>query len=328
MSFPFFQGKDRSGDTFYTATALLVLMLLLPALFPQKSGWLVSFIPLPVFYYQVSFGRRKGALLLRNGILLAAGVALLFGSLPMLLFSLTLVPLGIAFSHGFFRRKPPVSTGFIGFIVLLLCWVLYWSGLATIMQENPYTSLLAEIDRGLAGGLMLYEESAELNPETLESIQTVVAQLRTYIPQIFPALIVSGLLSIAWLNLALGNLLLRKRQGRLNPWPEYRQWQLPQPLVWLAVLSGTFFILLPAPLSMIGLNGLIVSATLYFFQGLAIAASFFDKWSVPRFFRVLIYGLIFIQTYGIIILSFLGLIDVWADFRKLDQPGGSPSNSA
>jgi uncharacterized protein YybS (DUF2232 family) len=305
--------------------ALLVLMLLLPTLFPQKTGWLASLIPLPVFYYHVSFGRRKGTLLMRNGILLATGVALLFGSLPILLFSLTLVPLGISFSHGFISRKPPVSTAFVGFAVLLFCWVLYWSGLATILQENPYISLLAEIDRGLAGGLMLYEESAELNPETLESIRMVVAQLRTYIPQIFPALMISGLLSIVWLNLAFGNLLLRKRQGSLNPWPEYREWQLPQPLVWLAVVSGALFILLPAPLSMIGLNGLIVCATLYFFQGLAIAANFFHKWSVPRFFRVLIYGLIFIQTYGIIILSFLGLIDVWADFRKLDQP---QSNSA
>jgi uncharacterized protein YybS (DUF2232 family) len=57
----------------------------------------------------------------------------------------------------------------------------------------------------------------------------------------------------------------------------------------------------------------------YFFQGLAIVASLLNKWSVPMLIRVLIYALIFIQTYGIIILSFLGLADVWADFRKLDQ---------
>jgi hypothetical protein len=43
--------------------------------------------------------------------------------------------------------------------------------------------------------------------------------------------------------------------------------------------------------------------------------------------RVLIYALIFIQTYGIIILSFLGLADVWADFRKLKQVDEDPNIS-
>jgi hypothetical protein len=43
--------------------------------------------------------------------------------------------------------------------------------------------------------------------------------------------------------------------------------------------------------------------------------------------RILIYALIFIQTYGIIILSFLGLADVWADFRKLNQDDAPPNNS-
>jgi uncharacterized protein YybS (DUF2232 family) len=65
----------------------------------------------------------------------------------------------------------------------------------------------------------------------------------------------------------------------------------------------------------------------YFFQGLAIVASLLNKWSVPMLIRVLIYALIFIQTYGIIILSFLGLADVWADFRKLKQVDENPNAS-
>jgi uncharacterized protein YybS (DUF2232 family) len=65
----------------------------------------------------------------------------------------------------------------------------------------------------------------------------------------------------------------------------------------------------------------------YFFQGLAIVASLLNKWSVPMLIRVLIYALIFIQTYGIIILSFLGLADVWADFRKLKQADENPNAS-
>jgi uncharacterized protein YybS (DUF2232 family) len=195
-------------------------------------------------------------------------------------------------------------------------------------QTNPYATLLIELDKGLSSGLMLYEESAGLAPETLESVRRAVELLRIYIPKILPALLVSALMSTVWLNMALGNWLLKKKDQKLTNWPEFNEWKLPDPLVWLVILSGAIFFLLPRPLNIFGLNGIIICSTLYFFQGLAIITSLLNKWSVPRLIRVLIYALIFVQTYGIILLSFLGLVDVWADFRKLNQADDSSKTSA
>ena len=325
---PYFQGTYKGSDAQAAGLIILAAMLLLPTLLPEKIGILTSLVPLPVFYYFVNLGIKKGQVFIRNSILLAAAGALLFGTLPMMLFSLTLVPLGIALSYGVFQRRSPAATGFIGFLILALTWFIYWFCLAMLHQSNPYTTLLVELDKGLSSGLILYEESAELAPETLESVRKAVELLRDYIPKILPALLISGLLSTAWLNLTLGNWLLRKKALALTPWPEYIKWKLPDPFVWLVVLSGAIFLLLPQPLSTLGLNGLIVCSTVYFFQGLAIAASLLNRWSVPRFIRVLIYALIFIQTYGIIILSFLGMVDVWADFRKLNQAHDNRSSSA
>lgn len=328
MAVPYFQGRHTESTAHFAGLILLSAMLLLPTLFPEKIGWLTSLVPLPVFYCLVILGKKRGAKPIRNGILLAAGGALLFGSLPLLIFSLTLVPLGLALASGVFSRKSPVATGFTGFLVLVLSWLLYWSGLAILLQTNPYATLLVELDKGLSSGLLLYEQSAELAPETLQSIRRAVELLRVYIPKFLPALLISALLGIVWLNLILGDWLLKKKDTALTTWPEYYEWKLPDSLVWLVVLSGVIFLLLPQPLSMLGLNGLIVCCTIYFFQGLAIAASLLNRWSVPRLIRVLIYALIFIQTYGIIVLSFLGLVDVWADFRKLNQAGDKPDSSA
>lgn len=319
MAAPYIQGKHKDSEAQFAGLVVLAAVLLFPALFPEKIGWLSSLVPLPVFYCLINLGIKKGSIPVRNGILIATGAAVLFGSLPMLIFSLTLVPVGIAFSICVFNKKSPVATGFIAFWVLALSWLLYWSGLALLLQTNPYATLLVELDKGLSSGLMLYEDSAELAPETLESVRRAVELLRIYIPKILPAILLSALLTTVWLNLSLGNLLLKKKDTKLTPWPEYQEWKLPEPFVWLVVLSGVMFLLLPAPLSMLGLNGLIVCSTVYFFQGLAIAASLLNRWSVPRLIRVPIYALIFIQTYGIILLSFLGMIDVWADFRKLNQ---------
>jgi uncharacterized protein YybS (DUF2232 family) len=275
----------------------------------------------------VILGKKDGTILIRNAILLSAVGALLIGSLPVLIFSFAMVPLGVAFSHAVFSRKNPVATGFIGFLFLVLAWFLFWSGMGMIHQINPYTALLAELDEGLSGGLLLYEETADLAPETLESVRSAVELLRNYIPKVLPALLVSAILSITWLNLVLGYWLLKKKDKELTRWPDYIEWKLPEPLVWLVITAGISVFLLPAPLNNIGLNVLIVCVTVYFFQGLAIVASLLNKWSVPMLIRVLIYALIFIQTYGIIILSFLGLADVWADFRKLNQADEDPNTS-
>ena len=318
---PYFQDGQKIRGTQIAGLILLSAILFFPALFPGKIGWLTSLVPLPVFYYLVIFEKRAGTALLRNAILLAAGVSLLIGSLPTLLFSLTMVPPGIAFSYAVFKRKSPVEAGFLGSLVLALAWFLFWFGLATLHQTNPYTTLLLELDKGLSSGLVLYEESAELAPETLESVRRAVELLKVYIPKILPALMISAILSTTLLNLSLGNWLLRKKDKELSPWPDYKEWKLPEPLVWLVVFAGVTVLLLPPPLSTIGINGLIVCITLYFFQGLAITTSLLNRWSVPRLIRLLIYALIFIQTYGIIVLSFLGLADVWADFRKLNQTG-------
>jgi uncharacterized protein YybS (DUF2232 family) len=320
---PFFKGRQTGYREEYTGLLIMAAILFIPSLLPVNIGWLSTLIPLPVFYYHTRRGRKKGLILTRNAILLGALGALTIGSLPKFLFSLTLVPLGIVLSYSFLERRSPVVTGLNGFVILGFTWLLYWGTLAILYQSNPYHELLIQIDSGLVNGLMVYEKSAELAPETLESLRQAIKVLQDYIPKVLPALLVSVLLSITWMNLALGNVLLRKTIGELSPWPEYSRWKLPEPLVWLVVVSGIFSLMLPKPLNIIGLNGLIICSTLYFFQGLAIAASLLNRWSVPGLFRVFIYALIFIQTYGIIILSFLGLLDVWADFRKIGHAGKS-----
>ena len=327
MVAPFFQTGYKGSRINLPVLVLLSLLLLVPALFPEKTGWFSSFIPLPVFYYLIVLGKKEGTVLIRNAIILAGGGAILLGGLPALIFSLAMISPGVIFAYAVHRKKSPVEAGFTGALFLGLAWFLFWSVLGIIHQTNPYNNLLVELDKGLSGGLMLYEETADLAPETLDSIRSAVNLLRNYIPRVMPAILVSAVLTITWLNLVIGNWLLKRKDRGLTPWPDYFKWKLPEPFVWLVIVAGITFIIMPAPIRTIGLNIILICITVYSFQGLAIITSLFHKWSVPMLIRILIYALIFIQTYGIIILSFLGLADVWADFRKLDKAGPPPSTS-
>ena len=62
---------------------------------------------------------------------------------------------------------------------------------------------------------------------------------------------------------------------------------------------------------------------LYFFQGLAIFIYMLEKWNVPVYLRILMYGILILQSYGLILLTLVGITDVWFNFRlknTIDKP--------
>jgi uncharacterized protein YybS (DUF2232 family) len=75
-------------------------------------------------------------------------------------------------------------------------------------------------------------------------------------------------------------------------------------------------------------NFLLVIAVCYFFQGLAIVAYFFNKNSVPRFVRGIVYIFIVFQQIFTLLVVGLGLFDLWADFRRLKKQNLNPSQAS
>ena len=63
--------------------------------------------------------------------------------------------------------------------------------------------------------------------------------------------------------------------GRLN------LWKAPEYLVWAVIGCGAILLLADKGLKMIGLNGLLILMTVYFFQGIAVVSFFFEKKNFP-----------------------------------------------
>jgi len=266
------------------------------------------------------FGKEQGSVLVRNAILVAGGIALIFGSLPQLFFALTLVPLGFVFFHAARNKVPPAQTGLNGILVLSGIWLLFWTGIGIIDHINPYQQLLAALDEGLSRAFNLYQEDSGLPAATLKNIEVVVGQLKTFIPKVLPGLLFTGILYTVWMNQALGNWLLKKKKRDLAPWRDFKEWQLPDHLVWGFILGAASLVFLAGPLHTFGLNVVIVWGALYFLQGLAVLVSLLHRWSLPKPLRFLIYAFFGLQTIGVLLLSIIGLADVWTDFRKLNPP--------
>ena len=73
--------------------------------------------------------------------------------------------------------------------------------------------------------------------------------------------------------------------------PDYEklnQWQAPDLLVWAVIGSGLLMLFPASATKLLGLNVLLISTTIYFFQGIAIVSFFFEKIQIPRFLKILI----------------------------------------
>jgi uncharacterized protein YybS (DUF2232 family) len=314
------QRKGKAGQEARIGMVILIAVFTLPAITPNVTGWLSGLVPLPIFYYLIYLGREEGFTLIRNAILLSGGIAILFGSLPLLIFSLTLAPLGFAFFQSAQQKKGPTEAGLSGVLTLGGAWLIFWTVYGVVEHINPYKELLSSLDQGLTKALGLYLQQSELPANVLKNFEVAVEQLRLFIPKVLPALLVTGILCTVWMNQVLGNWLLKRKKLQLAPWRDFKEWQLPDTLVWGLIVGGAGLLLTSGPLSTVSLNIAVIWAALYFLQGLAVLVNFLHRWSVPYPLRLLIYAFVIIQTIGVVLVAFIGVADVWADFRKLNPP--------
>jgi uncharacterized protein YybS (DUF2232 family) len=85
-------------------------------------------------------------------------------------------------------------------------------------------------------------------------------------------------------------------------------------------LEGGFLLFVPSSgLRFLAANVLLVLGTVYLFQGLAIAAFYFEKWKLPRFLRAVIYAFLLLQQFATLGVILVGLFDIWLDFRRLSR---------
>lgn len=94
------------------------------------------------------------------------------------------------------------------------------------------------------------------------------------------------------------------------------EFRLPDLMIWVTMLSFLLsFARIPVPwVSVIALNVFVVMMGLYFFQGLAVLEMSFLVMRVGAILKLLIYLLVVGQLF--FLLSAVGLIDYWVDFRQ------------
>jgi uncharacterized protein YybS (DUF2232 family) len=307
----------------WRAIVLTSLFCGLPAISPVFD-LLRTFIPLAAFYFSVTQGQKAGHHICLVSFIIAGLVSLFARDIGNAIFPLTLFPVGFILAWAMEKRKTVAWAGLSATLLVLLGWVigglLFWQSTGL----NPYTEGLAAMDQAFATMAETYKTSGNFPPDVVAEIERGIDQARQKLPRIFPALLVMSAIFISWLNLALGNRLIERHAPKQTVWPPYRFWRLPENLVWLLILAGFFMIMPVSALKTIGLNSILILGCIYFFQGLAVLFAMLARWDAPRPIRVFIFIFIFIQTYSIVLLAVLGIIDTWKDLGNIYNEEETP----
>lgn len=104
-----------------------------------------------------------------------------------------------------------------------------------------------------------------------------------------------------------------------DPTPVFT-WRVPDWLVWVFIGSAAL-LLSDLPIAReIGFNGLLVMMTIYFLQGLAITTFWIRRLKLSPFVGFLGVVLLFLQPLLLLLVTLVGLFDIWVVFRRYSLP--------
>jgi len=200
-----------------------------------------------------------------------------------------------------------------GLISLIVSSVLTGEGVFAIVSD--YVAKNLELTLALYQSMGMSQENIQLISQSLDKIHQVLVT-------IIPALVSASTLFVTWISILLARPVLTSRSLVYPDFGPLKLWKAPEYLVWAVIGCGLSLFLPLTALKIIGLNGLLILLTVYFFQGIAIVSFYFDKKRLPRFVRVFLYTLIGLQQLILLAVIGLGFFDLWINFRRSGKQTG------
>jgi uncharacterized protein YybS (DUF2232 family) len=280
---------------------------------PVAGVFFAILTPLPLILLSARLGRATALLgVLAVGLCLAFLLGRGYAWIFYLEFGLPALVLAEAI-----RREwaPELSVG-AGSLVVIAGSLL---ALFILSRGSGVTAyLLGQIDVALQEAMALYSRIG-FAPEESGALSATVQQLQKFLLETSPGLFIA----VALLTTSVNYFLARTGSSRASTNSGADTgfaWKMPDALVWVFIASAALLLSGLPIVKQVGMNGLVVMMTLYFLQGLAIAAFWIRRLKLPAFVRVLGVLLLLLQPLLLLLLTGVGLFDIWFPFRRQTFP--------
>jgi uncharacterized protein YybS (DUF2232 family) len=305
--------RDGSKDI-ASGIAITCILFAISVYLPVIGFFCALFIPLPILFYRSKLGRTSGVII---PIVTIIAMVVVMGKISIdIWFFFELLLFGFVLSELIERNLSIEKT------ILYACGIVLFTGLVTLIFYSSlsnvgifnliskYVSKNLELTMALYEGMEVSEENLYRLSNSLENIQYVLVR-------ILLSLAVASSFFVAWANLLLARPMLKSRGLYYPEFGALNLWKAPECLVWGAIGCGLMLFLSGRTFKILGLNGMIIFMVIYFFQGIAIVAFFFEKKRFSKMVRFFLYSLIVVQQLIFLLVCGLGFFDMWLNFRKL-----------
>ncbi len=286
-------------------------------LIPFLGQMLALITPIPLILAYVRFGRREGLAALGISCVL---VLFLGGwqAAAILFFSFGLISLGVA--EGMRRHMKPEKAALLGGLLPIAVLGMIVIFYLARVGKNPISAVEEYLRESIAEAATVYTRMGLT--ETAAMIKSVSDSFVHYLARLMPGITIATSVMQAAFCYGVSRIIIRRKDG---PPPVAGEpsllavWYAPDAWVWGLIVSLAL-VVLPVETSRIaGWNLAILFAVVYLTQGTAIVEHFLQKGHLKPVMRGLIIILL-LALPSIVFVITLGIVDIWADFRKVRMP--------
>ncbi len=302
--------KDVISGTLFSSLIIFVTLFI-----PLLGFFMAIILPMPLLYYRLKLGRKPGAVIAAAILIITAAVT---GGLPI-----DMLFYGAMLLIGFFLGEFLETHISIGKTVLYtvistasICCILFFM-YAVSMGSGVFELISAYVAANLNLTMALYEDMG-MPQDNIELIRQSIDTIQYVLTLLIPALIITMLTFITWVNTLFIKKILIKKGISLKELEHLNHWKAPEKLVWMVILACAFMIIPGKESKIFALNCILILMPVYFFQGIAILSFIFEKKKFPPMLRLFIYTIIAIQQIFILLIAGLGFFDTWINFRKIN----------
>lgn len=286
-------------------------------LVPVLGQMAMLFTPAPLIVLTVLHGRKSGIIATALAAVIVSGLGSLQLSVALLFLGLGMMALALA--EGMIRNLRHEATVILGaFVPILLLLVLITpaflkAGKPPVEIAEAYLHQSMQETRQLYTGMGL--------TDLAQTLDLVNDKIIYYAARLFPGIIaVTALLqSLVCYGVARSIILRRRPDLPLASQPLLALWHLPDHWVWGLIVT-LVLVALPVPgARFAGLNLVFLYLLAYTAQGVAVLDFFLRKFRIPVLWRSALLSVILTLPTAVAVVAF-GVVDIWADFRKVRVP--------
>lgn len=199
--------------------------------------------------------------------------------------------------------------------LMLALGLIVLAAVATGSDQSVFAFVDAQIDREIDQSVALMNEFAgpEQTPEEAEAVREMVAGMGDFMHRAYPGMLVVVGAALQLVTVALLALIVRPAT---LPGPAFGSWRAPELLIWGLISAGFAALFGTGVVQSVALNVLILLLPLYFLQGLAVVDHVLSRKRLSPLLRGVCYLLLLLLNPLPVIVTAVGVFDLWADFRR------------